>query len=726
MNLPSDFHRLPPTFSSSTIFPHKYSMSRPFDDTPMGGSNGAFPAAKRQKTDNGFTSQRSAVYNLEEGCDELYTLPQHVTQPTQIIENSLAASSSPRLPEVQVPASSPFRSGVASSLPRTSPPHNSLQRNGGGFASAMAPAGTVFRNPYTKPSPQTRGFIDLSDDDGPAYMGSSDGEGSRNANIRPSTFQPRADSTTPLSRPASSTSGMAKFKSIVSNAVHKPGAPSKQDPVGTLYAVKSNTAKAPIDLTKVYIPDDPLPKPRRDAMASAYGGSPRPRPAIQSRPEKPKPIEDISLDSITDHTLRGKVTRLGAIMPSTTVLMRRDALLACKGNFDDAAAMLTDNEPVNLLSDDELAPSSNLPNPSTTTFRGVNNVTSINDRYGKAATATARKIAVPTSTSSQTEATPEAKPRRKLVQGRKHASPEKPPSPKPAPISLDSDVEGGYDSGVGSQMDVDVELEDRVLKLMNKCTAGDLSDLAGITKEVAEKFLAQRPFRSLDLARKITDTSKTKGGKASKRAPMGDKIVDAAVSMTKGYEGVDKLVNSCNRISKPIQAEMSKWGFNVFGAAKNGELELTSLNIDEDDKDSIRDSGIGTPSSTNASQTEDANEDEIRQMTRKERSSKFIQKPANMSDSLVLKDYQVVGINWLALLYKEKLSCILADEMGLGKTCQVIAFLSHLATIGIRGPHLVIVPGSTLENWLREFERFSPGLVAVPYHGKRCLSKDGL
>jgi len=55
--------------------------------------------------------------------------------------------------------------------------------------------------------------------------------------------------------------------------------------------------------------------------------------------------------------------------------------------------------------------------------------------------------------------------------------------------------------------------------------------------------------------------------------------------------------------------------------------------------------------------------------------------------------------------------------MGLGKTCQVIAFLTHLVEQGNNGPHLVVCPGSTLENWLREFQKFSPHLTVEPYHG---------
>jgi SWI/SNF-related matrix-associated actin-dependent regulator 1 of chromatin subfamily A len=79
-----------------------------------------------------------------------------------------------------------------------------------------------------------------------------------------------------------------------------------------------------------------------------------------------------------------------------------------------------------------------------------------------------------------------------------------------------------------------------------------------------------------------------------------------------------------------------------------------------------------------------------------------------------------MGINWLNQLYKQKISGILADDMGLGKTCQVISFLSHLHETGITGLHLICVPGSTLENWLREFEKFSPSLNVFAYHGSQA------
>lgn len=60
-------------------------------------------------------------------------------------------------------------------------------------------------------------------------------------------------------------------------------------------------------------------------------------------------------------------------------------------------------------------------------------------------------------------------------------------------------------------------------------------------------------------------------------------------------------------------------------------------------------------------------------------------------------------------LHHNGLNGILADEMGLGKTLQTISFLSYLKHYhGISGPHLIVVPKSTLQNWAREFAKWTP------------------
>ncbi|KAG5298153.1 chromatin remodelling complex ATPase chain ISW1 [Histoplasma ohiense] len=85
-----------------------------------------------------------------------------------------------------------------------------------------------------------------------------------------------------------------------------------------------------------------------------------------------------------------------------------------------------------------------------------------------------------------------------------------------------------------------------------------------------------------------------------------------------------------------------------------------------------------------------------------------------------MRDYQVAGLNWLISLHENGISGILADEMGLGKTLQTIAFLGYLRHIcGITGPHLITVPKSTLDNWHREFSKWTPDVNVLVLQGAK-------
>lgn len=115
-----------------------------------------------------------------------------------------------------------------------------------------------------------------------------------------------------------------------------------------------------------------------------------------------------------------------------------------------------------------------------------------------------------------------------------------------------------------------------------------------------------------------------------------------------------------------------------------------------------------------------------------------------------LADYQLIGVNWLALLHGMEVEVgdgkmtnvngVLADSMGLGKTVQTIAFLAWLRKRNeplkqessvadpieivdtdeetedvqpTERPHLIVVPASVLSNWKREFEKFCPDFKVV-------------
>ncbi|KAL7846884.1 hypothetical protein SRHO_G00218640 [Serrasalmus rhombeus] len=102
--------------------------------------------------------------------------------------------------------------------------------------------------------------------------------------------------------------------------------------------------------------------------------------------------------------------------------------------------------------------------------------------------------------------------------------------------------------------------------------------------------------------------------------------------------------------------------------------------------------------------------------------------PQILNNTFQLKPYQLIGLNWLVLLHQNQLSGILADEMGLGKTIQAISFLAHLYQNGNHGPHLITVPSSTLDNWVRELNLWCPSFKVLVYYGsieeRRCVRYD--
>ncbi|KAL3657694.1 hypothetical protein V7S43_017269 [Phytophthora oleae] len=90
-----------------------------------------------------------------------------------------------------------------------------------------------------------------------------------------------------------------------------------------------------------------------------------------------------------------------------------------------------------------------------------------------------------------------------------------------------------------------------------------------------------------------------------------------------------------------------------------------------------------------------------------------------------LKEYQLRGLQWMVSLYDNHLNGILADEMGLGKTIQSISLLTYVTEVKHNhGPFLVVVPLSTLSNWVNEFKKWAPDLVIVVYKGPPQVRKE--
>ena len=704
--------------------------------------------AKKRKTEVGYISSSQGYDSREDSGDDLFRdyetiatlpLPKHagssipsshlrsspapyITQPTQILSNptqdtvQLASTQSPST--VQVAASSPVRA-----------PNAMISKTSGGIlASAIAPAGTAFRLPISasRPPPKPTAIVDLSDDDDiPVYRGNySDEESqlSRRADIKPSTFIQRAqkamaEGTAKPKSQAGTEDPVDRFREITSNSFYKPLA--KHDTKGQGSALSGSVFDSRNRDERTTSSRIEAPKRSADVMANAYGGSNKPvKVARQTAPAKAQLKKPLTLDDIPDYNMRTKIARMRTVCPMYSIMQCRNALFTKKFNYDDAMDYLLSTNPdpveIDLTIDDDTVPPVEKPNPARAPAKQQVKVPnkSIQERW-TATQAAARNIQ--SVTSSSPVELPKAK--RRLVQGRRNPSSpviEQHKSSSPPP-PLHQTPESETDSGIGHESEEDTELEGKVLKFFNTCSVPDLVDIASITAEIASVILSQKPFKSLQAVRQISSDIPAKGKKTTRR-PIGEKIVEKCLEMWTGYEAIDELVKKCEALGKPIAEAMKKWGAD----SKDGELELVTLdqlNIDQksDSQASMRDSGIGTPASGSLSGDESGGE--IKKQLRGKQS--FFSQPSIMAEGVVLKDYQVVGVNWLSLLFGKNLSCILADDMGLGKTCQVIAFLAHLLEKGIKGPHLIVVPGSTLENWLREFSVFCPKLSVMPYYAEQ-------
>ncbi|GAA5960200.1 hypothetical protein JCM3765_002505 [Sporobolomyces pararoseus] len=273
----------------------------------------------------------------------------------------------------------------------------------------------------------------------------------------------------------------------------------------------------------------------------------------------------------------------------------------------------------------------------------------------------------------------------------------------------DSDDDGGdYDSaGSGDEYGAKenpaavARRELLAVEFFNTCEKELLMELAGCNASQATITMKLRPFASAADFR--TKTRKQKG--------IGNNMMDTYLDVVTGMGEVDKVLNECEEIGRQLSHTMSIWASGAAASASSASTRPGASGDQEVGMDlvAISEETIRTQVETSSNPAvREAFKDYIRTQ------------PAGVPSTVTLKDYQMLGVNWLNLLYRRGTSCILADEMGLGKTAQVIALLAHLKATGDPGPHLVIVPSSTLENWMREFSVFAPDLVAHSYYGSQA------
>jgi hypothetical protein len=128
------------------------------------------------------------------------------------------------------------------------------------------------------------------------------------------------------------------------------------------------------------------------------------------------------------------------------------------------------------------------------------------------------------------------------------------------------------------------------------------------------------------------------------------KLFEQYEEIMEGYVQIDHCLTQCERIAAEVADALAIWR----GASQQQDGSV-----------------VGTPRTDGLNDVK-VDVAKVSELLRKETDQRkrkvlgmYIQKqPSTLSEGTVLKDYQLLGVNWLNLLWTKKIGCILADEMG--------------------------------------------------------------
>lgn len=217
---------------------------------------------------------------------------------------------------------------------------------------------------------------------------------------------------------------------------------------------------------------------------------------------------------------------------------------------------------------------------------------------------------------------------------------------------------GDSDDSIEEEGEEAKTVKEVIVSFFNDASVEELMTLPGCSKKKSEIIFSSRPFDGWEsLVLKFTTT---KG--------LSYEMISGCKEVIKMREVVIRLMQRCEKISSGMEEVVNN-------------LLHSSTELEDGDQ--------------------------------------ITKQPSNLNQNFQLKPFQMVGLNWLKIMHTQDLNGILADEMGLGKTIQTISFLAHLLEEGEPGPHVIIVPSSTIENWIRESKTWCPSLKLLVYYGSQ-------
>ncbi|KAI1111338.1 SNF2 family N-terminal domain-containing protein [Nemania sp. NC0429] len=639
------------------------------------------------------------------------------TQPTQITgRTTLQPPSSPLVPvspaaAIEVPASSPFQ---PKPKPKVSPLIERKKVAVGRIGSLMAPAGTSFRPPASRPIDQSRPvakfktYLNISDDElSEDYKrhNSSGDESPMRGDIKPSSFTKR--NIAPLEVTGAKTTWKADGD-IDLRDIHDL---RLRHLTRDVYKIVSKSRP------KITI------KACRDALTRGVGW------------QVSKAVNLLLGDSTNNHT--------NSLFPVFTAQTKQSTLIKplhsptnttspTKSSFSQKDCSLTSNStssttPTSYTSATTSFTKDSQPPPRRRLVQGRKKksptpppIFSVSSSASSPPTSPARseaqspnkKLPPPAMAAvasiSRARLEPPAQPRRRLQRGRRTRTPpptvitlgsspesesefvapsrlisrkRKAETEEPELLDITSESDHEPDAAETSTVQVSPHHE-QVLSYLNSCTAESLAQMTGFSAADSKTIISRRPFDSISDAEVVSKKESRTKAKA-KRVQIGSLFVAKLTSWFSAFHAASEVIKQCEERGRKLQNAMAKWPMDKNGKPQDG----ATLPVPE--------------------------------------------KPRLMAKDITLKSYQLLGLNWMNLLHSKRLSGILADDMGLGKTCQVISIIAHLVGTYKKKsatprpwPFLVVVPPSVCENWMAEFERFAPELSVCPYLGKDRRNMD--
>ncbi|TKY86415.1 hypothetical protein EX895_004564 [Sporisorium graminicola] len=415
----------------------------------------------------------------------------------------------------------------------------------------------------------------------------------------------------------------------------------------------------------------PPPLARQSSVSSSVASS-KPAPSTSASSTLPSPLSEAELKEKARTILNQK-----PFLEPKRILA---ALRQTRGDVVKATQLLTNRPSVVTTKTVNLKPASN------GIHRPVHTTLSNRSAYNGASQTLKQPVSSNPSSRASTPSMSRAPSQTTLSQ----PAVSKKPQRETVEISSDDDESDGQDRE---------EKEERAaLKWFNTADANALMDTTNCNAQQAQTIIDLRPFKHAD------DIEDKLGSKSAKGVT--PRLFHQCKDLMAGYYEVDEVLARCEKIGRELSEAMASWLPDASQTASRLASPALSASVNA----SVAGSREGTPAST-------LNLSSIKKGGSFTDKYYLEEQPKLLADGVKLKDYQLVGVNWLHLLYRKKTSCILADEMGLGKTAQVISLFAQLKNMGIRGPHLVVAPSSVLENWDREFRFFAPSINVRKYYG---------